>query len=748
MESTPHDAEVQNRVQMQDLRDFTVQIRNAQNAPVGTGFVVSPDGKIVTCAHVVRETGFDPRAAGNQRVGIYFPKWPDQAKLQYAQVIACFSEHDDDVVLLQLIKSDTLPPWLEYARLGRAERSFGHDFRSYGFIWLKPYSSGWAVGEIVGDVDPPAGQVLRGDPVQLRSSEIDKGMSGAPVLDVAKDEQRNEPRNRIVGIISQTYYPDPKTLKGHQTAWAVNASVLSLAPFSLSVQDTPFPLREAPQPSSDLATARFIASANPGMKLYGAPPPLKTWVGRSELLQSLTNDWATPALFVTSLIGFGGEGKSSLARQWLDTLQQSSSRLQPDGVFWWNFYEQPDASRFFQKAFDYLRGEQALSKELKELVKEWADKPAQILGTLLRAGRYLFVLDGLEVMQYQEGDHYGSLKDDALREFLEYCAAPGHKSFCLVTSRVPLLDLINYTTYKQRDVDHLSNSEGCALLRQLGVFGPDAQLSRIVAMWEGWALGLTLIGTNLVEQHAGRVIDINNLPAPAKEDLQDERIGRILRWYDELLTDAECAFIMLLSAFRRSVDESAFAPVFRAKTNDLSKILSALDETTFTNLINHLINCQIVSHESETHLYTTHILIHTYYGKRLEALPETQIRQIHDTIAKYYRSRVSKASLLNPVRPVLSSKTSKERRKRLRVGAVTLLFGTAGLRGGVKELLKLLDESKEDDPFLQHLALEVYSAVLVAASIAGVIYLYNRPYDEFLIEARYHRKRAKGKAEN
>ena len=45
----------------QNLRSFTVQIRPADSEViVGTGIVVSPDGKVVTCAHVVKSAGVEP----------------------------------------------------------------------------------------------------------------------------------------------------------------------------------------------------------------------------------------------------------------------------------------------------------------------------------------------------------------------------------------------------------------------------------------------------------------------------------------------------------------------------------------------------------------------------------------------------------------------------------------------------------------------------------------------------------------
>src|SRR6266487_6115609 len=103
-----------------------------------------------------------------------------------------------------------------------------------------------------------------------------------------------------------------------------------------------------------------------------------------------------------------------------------------------------------------------------------ASARAQFLGALLGARPYLFILDGLEAMQYLDGDQYGKVRNTDLRKFLDYFAAPDHQSFCIITSRAPILDMAPYITYISYDVDRLSLVEGCALLRTFGVHGPDA----------------------------------------------------------------------------------------------------------------------------------------------------------------------------------------------------------------------------------------------------------------------------------
>ena len=50
--------------QRQNLRQFTVQICHASSDRiVGTGFVVSKDGKIVTCKHVVKDAIVEKQVA-------------------------------------------------------------------------------------------------------------------------------------------------------------------------------------------------------------------------------------------------------------------------------------------------------------------------------------------------------------------------------------------------------------------------------------------------------------------------------------------------------------------------------------------------------------------------------------------------------------------------------------------------------------------------------------------------------------
>ena len=62
-------------MKIQNLRKFTVQIHEiGTDKIVGTGFVVSDSGEIVTCVHVVEEASATGEATEGEEVEVYFPQ--------------------------------------------------------------------------------------------------------------------------------------------------------------------------------------------------------------------------------------------------------------------------------------------------------------------------------------------------------------------------------------------------------------------------------------------------------------------------------------------------------------------------------------------------------------------------------------------------------------------------------------------------------------------------------------------------
>ncbi len=280
---------------------------------------------------------------------------------------------------------------------------------------------------------------------------------------------------------------------------------------------------------------------------------------------------------------------------------------------------------------------------------------AQIVGVLLNTGRYLFVLDGLEVLQHQEGDQYGLLQNNDLRDLLTFFARPDNQSFCLITSRAPLLDLMDYTTYTHRDVERLSEDDGRALLRILGVKGSDAELNKVVTDWDGHALTLSILAAYLAERYEGNIKHLVDIPVPSADEPRYERVHRVLRRYDEHLTENEREFLKLFSVFRLPVQESAFEKVFEpllgvkppkqgkpdsalSKLFKRKKMPDSVDGSPLQEIVNRLVNYRIIRHDEYERAYTTHPLIRNHYFALFTKGDPSQEKAAHSQIKDYYLS--------------------------------------------------------------------------------------------------------------
>jgi len=614
-------------VRLQRLRDFTVQIRRVDDdAIVGSGFVVSANGRIVTCARVVRAaTGVHPHQAIGKQLGIYFPQARrGEEKHRQATVAACLPRHDDDVALLQLMGS---PPPLgpeQVAVLGTAERSPFHPFRSYGYRRLDGYVAGHAHGTILDFLRPARANRYRSEPLQLDSRQLTRGMSGAPVLDTK--------RNLVIGTVSEARLTTTSG-QAEGTAWAVNSRVLQFDPFDLPVQLEDLPRTPAPQPRIRVESALLHGNGDLGVSWNNAPPPLREWVGRDGLLQDISLDLADPERSVTGLIGPPGEGKSSLARRWLDNLLEDPLEVEPDGVFWWSFQARPSVDEFFDAAFEHMSGGGAALRRTPS-----ASVRARIIGAMLAEGRYLFVLDGLEAVQHQKGDQYGILKSADLLDFLSYFAASEHRSFCLITSHIPVLDLMEYSAYVHREVTPLSSEDGQALLRQIGVTGADEPIDKAVVEWKAHALTLSVLGAYLADEYASDADRISRIPPPKEGEARHLHPAHLLRLYDECLSVAERAFLTVFSAFRVPVRAWAFERVFRADMGRkaLNVPIASLDETSFRRLLRRLVARRILRYCPRMRCCTMHPLIRSHYRSLLAAADPRQVLDLHNHIKDYY----------------------------------------------------------------------------------------------------------------
>ncbi|NJO72462.1 MAG: trypsin-like peptidase domain-containing protein [Leptolyngbyaceae cyanobacterium RM1_406_9] len=217
------------------LRAFTVQIWHRVDwRIIGTGFFFQPEGKILTCAHVVRDASVEDEVALGVEVRVRFNSEQVSSSRQQeyrARVVETFHQiHNnyfyDDIVVIELI--DAPVSLISKQRMARLEPAYhpgkynssGNPFRSYGYSSAGQYlTSAYADGEILGPIEGPAEIYLRAHPLELRSDSITRGMSGAAILDMKRD--------RVVGIITHQLSVQGGAL-GRGIAFGADAKIVLL----------------------------------------------------------------------------------------------------------------------------------------------------------------------------------------------------------------------------------------------------------------------------------------------------------------------------------------------------------------------------------------------------------------------------------------------------------------------------------------------------------------------------------------
>ena len=107
----------------------------------------------------------------------------------------------------------------------------------------------------------------------------------------------------------------------------------------------------------------------PGINLFQKPSlhnqtaPEVNFVGRKEMLDTITGWYKNPDVRIGGLIGWGGVGKSALVRKWYEELK--SNNIQPDGIFWWGFYRNASLELFLNALLRYVSGGQVEPEKIK-----------------------------------------------------------------------------------------------------------------------------------------------------------------------------------------------------------------------------------------------------------------------------------------------------------------------------------------------------------------------------------------------
>jgi hypothetical protein len=572
--------------------------------------------QVVTAAHVVsdalsrKELDFE-----NALVGVYFPmvQEEDENKARKARVSAVLEGYNDDVALLELLDAPAPMEIEKAAVLGAAGDSEDNPFKAYGYAPLPGHKSSRVLGTIMGSVEAALspGERLIAEPIELRSADIRPGMSGAAVLD--------KERNLVVGLVTERVPPNPDCIG---IAYATDNAILGLEPFGLNLQDQPLPTRKTLTPRLRVETAPLLEPN------WNNAPHSPRFVGRKDIIRSLHDDWANPNIHITCIKGPAGVGKTALARHWAESLATESSP--PRGMFWWSFAERPDVPAFTRDAYKYM-----CNSQIDLRLQNTVTGQIQALGAMLERGRYLFVLDGLDSMLHSEGDHYGLLESNDLRSLLHFFASSNHDSFCLINSRLPVLDMIDELACKEFDLQPLSEDEGVALLKLLEVKGAREDLEEAVKYIGGHALDLTMLASDLVRNHNGDIKRLRQLPVSNAEDMPEKRVGQLLFNFVDLSQD-ELWLLQLFSIFAIPVS-----------LNDLDEIILSLEGLAPHGIVGNLQNpleklyrMRLINRNDSSSQYWVESLV----GEVLyNSLPENERIEIHAQLLSYFLKKADES---------------------------------------------------------------------------------------------------------
>jgi RNA recognition motif. (a.k.a. RRM, RBD, or RNP domain) len=169
------------------------------------------------------------------------------------------------------------------------------------------------------------------------------------------------------------------------------------------------------------------------------PKPTTALINRKAELDQLTEAIKNPNKRLAIIVAAGGIGKSALIDKWLQQIAQENYYGKTH-VFGWSFYSQ-DSHNTFTNSQSFFNAV-LLFLGVAEIPKDEIDK-ARVLARYLQRKPCLLILDGLEPLQYPESLQAisGELQDVALKEFIICFRQIASKSFVLISSRQPLVEL-------------------------------------------------------------------------------------------------------------------------------------------------------------------------------------------------------------------------------------------------------------------------------------------------------------------
>lgn len=395
--------------------------------------------------------------------------------------------------------------------------------------------------------------------------------------------------------------------------------------------------------------------------------------GREKELEILDQAWANALPNIIQFIAWGGVGKTSLIKNWLNSLA-TNNYLGAKRVYAWSFYSQGSSEQRQSSAEQFI--EHALQWFGETSRRQSAHDRGVLLAEAIRRQRTLLILDGLEPLQYPVGEMAGRLKDYGLRAMLKELAAhnPG---LCLITSRIEVKDIADsdgITTHAEY-LEGLTNTIGAQLLKYLGVKGTQKDLEQTSKDFNGHALTLRLLGNYLSVLHKGDIRHRDMIEKLTEEEQGGTHAKKVMeayvKWFSgnkekpgflsrilrrKEIVSPEISILYLIGLFDRPAPVDALDALFsQSKLRAVTMSIRSLPTEKQSNVLNHLSNLGLLMKNGEDSkivksVYTnlqgfngiesidSHPLVREFFGDKFQKDYPEEWLAAHNTLYNYYRN--------------------------------------------------------------------------------------------------------------
>lgn len=320
----------------------------------------------------------------------------------------------------------------------------------------------------------------------------------------------------------------------------------------------------------------------------------RNFIGRNEYKLKISEALFCSEYKSVQLIGFGGEGKTSLIQKWLKENTKNLAHFNYSLVYGCSFYK-ADIATFINDLYTYLLNEGLIVSQPEINISN----KINILSSYISNNKVLFIFDGFEVILSDNGNIRNAYIEQLINNILDSDSA------LVFTSRIK----INLNKVKDISLEELSYDEVKAILSEWNISIPDNEYEYIIENIIGrHALTVRIMADFIKREKIYNLntlleIKISNDIKDEADPLRDNKAIRVLNYYKKHMNEIEIGFMQLFSIFRKPIKSikliETYNSIFKHNIND--------------DLLKELIQRRLLIYEDNMNV-TSHPLIKEYFA--------------------------------------------------------------------------------------------------------------------------------------